>query len=341
MRARITWTSTLLRGFACLALLANIADAQEPPDTPTLKPGEKAEVLLVASAPGTEKDENGKPSLAALDPVAFLVGHELRDCATAHPAPGETNVPKLTIQTLDRAYSAGRRYPLLWGGAPWGDAEAVSSCIDGSDGDYLDFNGCFRLHPDSSHHGPPNDFKGTVWTGKMVTTSHPEMRAKATSEERTTFLQAASAAFAVHHVRAAPISIHTGVIWKTELQSGHTALAGNALIQLASTKPKMYYSYRILLVIEEDKGTYIPVLDHFHRTAITLEGTTDLPKHGELLDEEGDVDKEFFIDNFPLFSGEPDVIITEHTYYESWAYSIYRRAGADYNLLYTGCGGGT
>jgi hypothetical protein len=314
------------------------AIAQEPPDAPTLKPGDNAAILFVASAPGTEKDESGKPALATLDPVAFLVGGKLRDCATAHPAPGEDNVPKLTPQTLNRAYAAGRRYPLWWGGAPWGEAEAVLSCIDE---DYMDLVGCFRLHPDNAHHAAPNDFKGTVWTGKPVNASHQAPRTKANSEERTIFLQAASGAFAAHHVLIAPSSIHSGIIWKTQLQTGHAALAGSALVQLAPTKPKTYYSYRIFLVVEEDKDTYLPVLNHFHKTTIPLESITDLPKPGEVLDEEGYGDKEVFIDNFPLFPGEPDAIITEHTYYESWAYSVYRRVGVNYQLIYTGCGGGT
>lgn len=217
----------------------------------------------------------------------------------------------------------------------------MSSCIEGSDRDYLDFSGCFRLHPDNSHHAAPNDFKGTVLTGTAPTPTHPMLRSKANSEERTIFLKAASAAYAARHVPIAPSSIHSGIVWKTELQAGHTALAGSALVQLAAAKPKTYYSYRILLVVEEDKGIYSPVLNPFRRTAIPLESVTDVPKPGEVLDEEDGADKEVFIDNFPLFPGEPDAIITEHTYYESWAYSVYRRVGANYQLLYTGCGGGT
>jgi hypothetical protein len=94
--------------------------AQEPPDALLLKPSDKADILFVATAPGADKDENGKPELASLDPVAFLVAGELRDCATAHPAPGQDNVPKITIQTLNRAYAKGQLYPLWWGGMPWG-----------------------------------------------------------------------------------------------------------------------------------------------------------------------------------------------------------------------------
>ena len=94
-------------------------------------------------------------------------------------------------------------------------------------------------------------------------------------------------------------------------------------------------------MIEEDNGAYSPVLNHFHRTTVSLESNADAPKPGQVLDEEERADKETYIDNFPLFANEPDAIITEHTYYESWAYSVYRRAGASYQLLYTGCGGGT
>ncbi len=95
------------------------------------------------------------------------------------------------------------------------------------------------------------------------------------------------------------------------------------------------------MVIEEEKGIYVPVLDHFHRVTIPVESITNPPKPGEVLSEEGYGDKEIFIDNFPLFPDEPDAIITEHSYYESWAYSVYRRVGPNYQLIYTGCGGGT
>jgi len=164
---------------------------------------------------------------------------------------------------------------------------------------------------------------------------------KANLDDRKAFLQAASAAFATHHVRVLPSSIHSGVIWKVQLQADRTALAGSTLVQLASATPKTYYSYRIFLVVQEDKGIYSTVLTHFHRVTIPLESITDVPKPGEVLDEENGVDKEVFIDNFPLFQGEPDAIITEHTYYESWSYSVYRWVGANYQLIYTGCGGGT
>ena len=97
--------SILLIGLAGTPFCVSRAEAQERPESPTLRPGDRPEILFVASAPSAEKDENGKPAIASLDPVAFLVGDELRDCATAHPPPGEDNVPKLTIQRLNRAYT--------------------------------------------------------------------------------------------------------------------------------------------------------------------------------------------------------------------------------------------
>jgi len=168
------------------------AIAQDPPDALALKTGDKADILFVANAPGAKSDENGRPALGSLDPVAFFVGSEIRGCATAHPAPGEDYVPKAAIRTLNRAYAAGRRYPLWWSGAPWGEADAVNSCIDGSGGDYLDLVGCFRLHPDSAHHAATADFKGTVWTGKAASASHTALRVRANSQEQAIFLRADS-----------------------------------------------------------------------------------------------------------------------------------------------------
>jgi hypothetical protein len=311
--------------------------AQKLPDAPTLKPNEHPNILFVAVSRGNGNDENGKPALDTLDPVAFLVGDEIYDCATPNPPPGEDNIPKTTIETLNHAYAKGRSYPLWYGGSPWGSAETVQSCI--ADG-YMDLAGCVRLHPDASHTVFPKDFKGTVWTGKPPVATRAELRAKANTAERTIFLQAASAALAAHHVPAAPITLHTGIIWKTSLRSGHTALAGDTIVQLAAAKPRTYYSYRLFLVIEEDKGSYAPVLNQFHRATIELDSGQMPPKTGEILDEENGADKETFIDNFPLFAGEADAIISEHEYYEDWNYSIYRKRGASYQLVYIGCGGG-
>jgi hypothetical protein len=82
------------------------------------------------------------------------------------------------------------------------------------------------------------------------------------------------------------------------------------------------------------------VLEHYHRTIASLWPDDSLPKAGTLVDEEAQADREHFADNVPLFSSEPDAIVTEHTYYEDWGYSIYRFVGGSYRLIYTGCGGG-
>jgi len=311
--------------------------AQDAPDSPILKLSDRAEILFVASAPDTEKDQKGKAALASLDPVAFVVGNELRDCAPAHPKQGEDGVPRITTDTLISAYTAGSRYPLWWAGAPWGTAEAVKSCIDGD----LDLLGCARLHPDKNHSSLPLDFKGTAWTGAPPTPSHTVLRVRAGNEDKAAFLKAATAAFAARHVATAPQDIHTGQIWRIQLQAGHTALVGSTLVQLPAKEPRTFYSYHLFLVVEEGKGAYVPVLAHYHRSVIELDKSQALPKRGEVLDEENGADQEEFIDSFPLFAGEPDAIISGHTYYESWAYSVYRRVGDHYQHLYTGCGGGS
>ena len=163
---------------------------------------------------------------------------------------------------------------------------------------------------------------------------------KANPQERALFLQSAIAAFAELHIHAASQRIRINDIWKTQLRAEGKALAASALLQLPASKPRTYHSYRLFMVIEENDRQYTPVLTHLHKTTITLDGADNAPKTGEELDEENDTDKEVFFDNFPLFAGEPDVIITRHTYYEDWNYSVYRRQGKNYQLIYTGCGGG-
>jgi hypothetical protein len=330
----IRFVVTLVAAVTCFPF---IALGQDAPDAPVLKNSEKADILFVATAPDTDKDQKGKPALASLDPVAFVVGNELRDCAPAHPKQGEDSIPKITTEMLSSAYAAGNRFALWWAGAPWGTAEAVSSCIDSD----LDLLGCAHLHPDKNHSSLPADFKGTAWTGPPPTASHTVLRVRAGNEDKAIFLKAATAAFASRHVPTVPQDIHAGQIWRVQLRAGHTALVGSTLVQLASKEPRTYYSYHLFLVAEENGGTYLPVLAHYHRSVIVLDSSEALPKRGEVLAEDNGADQEEFVDSFPLFAGEPDAVISSHTYYESWAYSVYRRVGDHYQHLYTGCGGGS
>ncbi|MGA3082055.1 MAG: hypothetical protein ABSD44_11810 [Terracidiphilus sp.] len=316
-------------------LIADVGFTQKSPALP-LKAGERGDILFAAEAPSSEKDETGKPALASLEPIAFIVGGQLRECYNFGPANAENAIGKIVLDTLNRAYAPGHRYPLWWRGVPWGEAEAVHSCID----EDLDLTGCFRLHPAAPENVVPKELNGTAFTGNPPTASHPPLRLKASLQERTLFLQAAATAFAKKDVRTAPQRIHLETVWKTQLRAGHTALVSSALVQMHADKPQTYRSYRLFLVIEESHGQYEPVLTRFHKTTLTLDSGADSPKPGEQLDEEKDTDKEVFFDNFPLFAGESDAVITRHTYYEDWNFSVYRRNGESYRLVYTGCGGG-
>jgi hypothetical protein len=96
----------------------------------------------------------------------------------------------------------------------------------------------------------------------------------------------------------------------------------------------------MLLIAQETNGELVPVLTFFHETKIKLEGGDWPPEPAQEIDEGNDADKEVFFDNFPVFAGEPDAVITRHSYYEDWNFSIYRWVGSSYKLVYTGCGGG-
>jgi hypothetical protein len=304
---------------------------------PSLKPGEKAEILFAAEAPRTEKDDKGKPALASLEPIAFLVNGQFRECyAVGGPANAEGAVSKSVLGKLNLAYTRGRRYPVWWRGAPWGEAEAVHSCMDQD----LDLTGCFRLHSATADAAVPRDLNGIAFTGELPEGSHPALRMKASPQERGVFLDAAVAAFAEQHVHTLRSRVHLDAVWKTQLRANHDALAGNALVQIPTGKPRIYRSYRLFLVLEEEGAQYRSVLASFHKTRITLDSGEDPPKAGQEMDEENGADKELFFDNFPLFAGEPDAVISRHTYYEDWNFSVHRRIGAKYQLVYSGCGGG-
>jgi hypothetical protein len=321
---------------AAILLLQITSSAQTPKTAPPVAPGEKADILFAVSAPNSPRDEQGKPALASLDPIAFLVNGELRECYTLNATPNEDPTPKTTLDNLGKAYKMGHSYPVWWGGAPWGRSESVKSCIDHD----LDLTGCAKLQPNDAKVRVSPEFSGTAVTYTSPKPTHPAVRIHASKEERALFLQIAANLYADRHIHIAPASIHPDAIWKTQLQAGHTALVGNTLVQFPLKEDRKWNSVRLFLALEESDGHYVPVLTQVHKTTIYLEADMSTPKIGEILEEENGVDRETFLDNFPLYPSEPDSIISRHQYYEDWSYSIYRRRGTMYQLAYTGCGGG-
>lgn len=324
------------------ALAPVLACAQQDPVVGTLKPREEAKGLFVASVfPPGSKHKKGRPALANLDPIALFVDGHPRTCQNENPRTNEPWVPEATIHGLDRFYLRGSKYPLWYAGAPLGAVTAVKSCIEGSDGGYQDLGGCFTANLEQVPNLPKREFKGTVWTGEPRQPIHEPERSTASTEDRALFLKSAAAAYATHHVLVVPNSIHAGPVIRTRLQPGYEALAGSTIVQLGSKERNNLYSYRVFLVLEKGAGEYQPVLIRYRRATLPGGKKQYRPQPGEIIDEEEFNDRESFVDSFPLYPGEPDAIVTEHTYYESWAYSVYRRVGPNYHLLYTGCGGGT
>jgi len=296
--------------------------------------------ILFAAYPAAEMhDNNGKPALAALDPIGFVSVGTLRECVNW--AANENTVPQLTLKLLRAAYSPGKVYTLWWRGSPVGKAEAVSSCIgedDIANGGAVDLQGCFRFKWNEANERIPPNSSGIAFTGASLPFNHPRIASSASEVERSTFLELITQAYA-NRGAAAPRDIRLGSIEKTELRAGHTAIVGNALLQIPAGRPDTYRSLRLFLVVEDESGRFAPVLSSFHEATIETEEAHTL-NPGERLDEENEKDEEAFVDNFPLFPGGSDAVISIHHYYEATAYSVYRRAGEQYKLVYTGCGGG-
>ena len=331
----------IVTGF--LGLVSLLGYSQQPTLPPPLHPADKPSILFAVEDRTGEKDDSGKPAQSTLDPIAFLVDGQLRGCSTPGPPPTQQDAGEaLALQHLRKAYSGHKTYPVWFGGEPWGQAQATASCIeDVTPGDSpIDWQGCFQLHPGPEKQHLPKQSYAIAYTGPESKPTHETIRAKASSAERALFLETAASIYAQHHVRVAPRSIHVGSVWKTQLHAGHPALAGSTLVQFPLKDANKWSSVRIFLVLEESDGHYAPVLSQVHKTTIPLDANTITPKPGEILDEGEEADRETFLDNFPLYPSEPDSIMSYHQYYEDWSYSIYRRRGTTYQLVYTGCGGG-
>jgi hypothetical protein len=57
-----------------VAALAPACVAAQGVHTPPVKPTDHPEILFAAQAPDSEKDDSGKPTLAAFEPIAFVAG---------------------------------------------------------------------------------------------------------------------------------------------------------------------------------------------------------------------------------------------------------------------------
>jgi hypothetical protein len=306
--------------------------------TPPVTPTDQTEILFAAQAPDSEKDETGKPALATFEPIGFVTGGGLRECYSTGSQKQQDAVTKFVTGRLNRAYAPGSHYTLWAHGVPYGQATAVGVCFD----EDIDFNGCFRFEGPSPSTPVPLGFHGIAISGKVPSSTHAPVFSKADKQEQTTFISFAVKSLAEHKVHVTASQVRAKEINRTQLRAGHIALVGSVLVQLPAREPKTYNSYRMFLVIEEDNGVYSTVLSSFHETTAFLDGGETTPKPDvELdLDEENGTDIETFLDSFPLFPGEPDVVISQHRYYEDWNFWVYRREGAAYRVIYSGCGGG-
>jgi len=324
--------------FTCtLGFFGALGYSQQPPIAPPLHPGDQPSILFAVEGELMERNAAGHmSSLPTLSPIAFLVNGEIRGCYSDQlHGSSRNNGEDQAIEQLIRAYTPPKHYPVWWRGTPWGQALAVKPCIDNS----ISMEGCFHLRPDPGQRAFPNGSLAISYTGSVSAPTHGLAHGGVNEKERTVFLEFASSAYARHHIHAASRGIHLEAIWKSQLQTGHDVLIGNTVFQYALKEKDVWASVRLVLAVEEIEGKYSAVLTEFHRSTINITAENPAPRPGAILRGESEYDVEEFVDNFPLFTGESDAIVTEHRYDEAAAYSIYRRRGDHYERVYTGCGG--
>ena len=303
---------------------------------PGLKPGENSAILFAAKASPSATDQNGDPIPQQIEPIAFIVRGQLRQCDSSTSEKDSAAAKSAVLTQLQQAYTTGRRYPLWRGGGQWGQAEVVKSCIDA---DVNLLAACVQLKARAAQIAPRSSFRGIAFSGPPPISSHSSAISKAGKPDKNAFIAGVSRIFRDERINVPKARIAAHEVWKTQLRPDHRAISGSALAQIPGRKAGTYRSYRVFAVLEEDNGQYNPVLRSIHNTTIEFDKTSRAQESGEL--EEGeDTDREEFFDSFPLFPGEPDAVITEHTYYEGWNFSIYRWKDGLYRRVYTGCGGG-
>ena len=333
---------TVLRGLFLAGILLpalpslSQSSAPPPPSTPQPPPPALNGILFAASANSHEKDESGKPVLPHIEPVARVVNGKILDCPTVK---GDGSPTPAFVARLNALYKPGNTLPLWSGGAPVATMETASSCM------VLDVSqlmGCVRYRDLPKAIDTPN-FRGTAWTGTQPDPIHQPLRVPATPEEKRTFLVAAAATYEGNGVRATPAQIHLKALQHIRLSDTIEALAGSMRIQHPTSKPGTYQSVWMFLVIvlpTAERPSSQPLLAHLYKNRAYLEFDQRAPKPGQEIPEESTADEEFLVDSFPLFPGEPDLIITTHQFYEDTGYSVYRWQNGTYRVANTGCGWG-
>ena len=315
----------------------------QTPEFPHPEPVFGAAAILFAASPVPEGTaDDGTPALPTIDPIAFVSGGKLLECIN-WKSDGDT-VPVPTLNLLRKAYASGRVYPLWSRGERVGKVVTEHSCIGEEDiaqGGTVDLQGCVRYRFTGNKQWQANGAWGTVWTGKTSTATHKSVSGKPSEAEMRQFVDQAVRLYMTGGVSASASQVRVKSIAKTQLRKGQFALIGSTMLQAPSQEKFTWNSDRLFLAVEIDKGRLLPVLVVRHHAQVQFRPDDDSPNPGEELDEENNTDEESFVDNFPLFPGEPDAVITRHQHYESWDYSIYRWSGSQYNKIYTGCGGGT
>ena len=293
---------------------------------------QRSGILFTAGPDTGEKSEDGSPALPSIAPVAILSNGELAGC----PASKDGYTKEFTGR-LTRLYSSGRQFPLYYRGGVFGKLQAKKSCMDP---DLSDLSGCVKFLAADEPGVRQKDFAGSVWSGTPPSITHPILRQRATAEERESFLQQAVLMFAAKGVKVKPDKLRSDAIWKIQTSQEMKLLVGNVRYRFPANKPRSYMSDRLLLAVTADNPNSSPMLVHWHQTQVWLDASDPIPKESEEIDEGSNGDLEEFLDNFPLFPTEPDVLVTKHAYYEDWAYSVYRWDGKMYKLAFTSCGGG-
>ena len=321
-----------------LFLFASTAQSQLPerkqPQTGTpSQPSQLSGILFTASPEAASEDADGVHVEASLAPVAVVSQGKLSGCQLdKHGQP-----TKAFQARLDLFYSSRKELPLYSGGDRVGTARILNSCADS---ELAGLERCAKYTEAKQGNEHLKELSGTIWSGSTPIAPHAALSFEASPQEKELFLAAGTKTLAAKGIHVERLRVSSKKVSKIEVAPGMTLLIGNVAYWAPQPKTRSYLSDRMLFAISLEKPESPPLIEDLYSVVIRLQNGAPEPESEEQLDDGEKYDSEELVDNFPLFPGEPDVIISKDNMNEMWAYSIYRWSGKAYQRIITSCGDG-
>ena len=254
-----------------------------------------------------------------IDPIVIVhygADQRFTTIPSLNPPLGSEDATVTDLRRLGKIYKAGSHFSVFRGGERLGHAVVRSSNIEGGDGDCVDLSAAI------SYDSTPPPLLATN-TGPEIP-GHVSQRRPATSAERAVVVELARQWLSDYGLDKQLLQQGTlGATISTELRKdGVRAIIGRFDVT------SKYAIHRLFAIAEQDGKQY-------HLTLANLEIQHDVEDGTDKAERE-------YLDQLDINNDGVDEVVSSVSYYESWAYTIWRfdvKHGG-WHKSYTGGGGG-